>query len=116
MYTTTTTMQHNYWLMPIKRKRAIIADDVINAACKVFELTEIELLSKSRIQGIVQARYICFKIMHGDLRLTLAAIGRIFNLNHTTIIHGLRAIENDLSVAAYRQEINEKIRAVKMLL
>lgn len=116
MYTATPTHGLNYWLAPITLRHEITPYDIIAAGCWAFGITKEELLSKSHKRDFVRARYICMFIVRQRTDLGLIQIGKFFNRDHTSILHGIRRIENDLSVTAYRQRTNEEINKVLSLL
>jgi len=116
MYESTATCNVNYWVMSVTPKRILAANDIIEATCRVFKITKQALLSKCRDRYLVRARNICITVIKDKLHMALTDIGKLFNRDHTTVIHALRTVENDLSVPAYRQEINEQINAVIQLL
>jgi chromosomal replication initiation ATPase DnaA len=55
-------------------------------------------------------------VMKMKLKISLKQIGRYFGKDHTTVIHAIRKIDNELSIAAYRAEIKQLINAVIELL
>lgn len=50
------------------------------------------LCSDRRNQDIANARYIAFYLIYTLTNYSLPAIGRMFNKDHTTILHGVRII------------------------
>lgn len=110
--TPTATISCNYWLMPIAVRKKVTAYDVISAACESFKITIQALLSKSRDRGLVRVRNICFYVIKNKLNLSLKEIGKIFNRDHTTVIHGIKYVNDELSLRHTRQQMNEDLRAV----
>jgi chromosomal replication initiator protein len=101
--------------------------DIAKAAC--FNIPIEMLLSKSRKTEIVRARYICMYLMRLLLKnnsnknnsskylpISLAEIGLFFKLDHTSIMHGIQTIKDDMTVTAYRQAVIEEINNVKSFL
>lgn len=134
MYTTPTqTLDINFWITPVvanresnTEKRFITAQDVINATCRAFDVLKSALISKSRKKELVRSRYICMHVMRENVKvldkkkhlkqISFKQIGSYFERDHTTVIHAIDTIENDLSVPAYRFEVNQKINEVINLL
>lgn len=102
--------------MPVVEKKTITPFDVIQATCKVFQIERWQLLSKNRRRKFVRARFLCMYIMRMKLKLTLAEIAAEFNRDHTTVMHALTIINNELSVSAYKNELNKSIEQVIELL
>lgn len=56
--------------------------------------TGLDLKRKTRKREYVDARAIAFYIIKTELELSLEAIGRCFDKNHATVLHGLRVFYN----------------------
>ena len=69
-------------------------DDVARTVCTVFTVSTDELFSSSRLHGVVRARRAFIAIVSEFFNLTLAAIGRLTNRNHATILHNNRQHKN----------------------
>lgn len=124
----TATCKVNFWHEPLVMHKAITPDnfltlqDVLNAGCEAFNVTRLQLISKDRKKELVRARYVTMYVMRLKVKvrnkrdklkeISLKAIGRLFNRDHTTVLHGIDVIDDDLSVPAYRQETNELINSV----
>lgn len=126
--TATATCNVNYWVMPITVGRRmnsedfITAQDVINAGCSAFEVTKSQLVSGLRKRELVMFRDVIMYVMRmkvkirnkkGErVKIPFKAIGRLFNRDHTSVMHAINKINDDLTVPAYRQERNELIMSV----
>lgn len=61
----------------------------------VEKITGQDLMVRNREKGRVEARYVAFKAMKDTFtRISLCEIARFFNLNHATVLHGLRSVNN----------------------
>lgn len=69
--------------------------DVMRCVCQVFNLTPDDIYSPIRTQQIIYARHTFNHICRTRLNMSLEAIGRIINRDHSTIIHSVRQT-NDL--------------------
>jgi chromosomal replication initiator protein len=114
--TPTATMDYNYWIMPVMVRKTINPQNVIAAACQAFNVTKEQLLSDCRNRLLSRVRSICYYILRAKTKLSLLFIGKFFNRDHTTVMHGIECVENDLSVTAYRQQMNEDLRRVMELI
>lgn len=82
------------WVRPSKSQR-IMAE---TAAKHGVTLTEIS--GYSRKPKIVTARWHAISRLRNELRMSLAAIGRIVNRHHTTVLYALRNMEEREIAAA----------------
>jgi len=53
-----------------------------------------QLDGKTRRRDIFYRRIYLFKYLHVMEKMTLTSIGKLFNRDHSTVIHGLKAFEN----------------------
>lgn len=61
----------------------------------VENITGQDLMIRNRERGRVEARYVAFKVMKDTFtRISLTEIANFFNLNHATVLHGLRNVNN----------------------
>lgn len=63
--------------------------------CKKYGVTWTQLTSKSRVRDIVKARHTFMFIANTQLGMTKTKIGKMFNRDHTTVIHAISTI-NDM--------------------
>ena len=69
-------------------------DDIITAISEYFNIPATEILGNSRKKEIAFARQICWFLCKNILKMSYDAIGQDFGgKNHTTILHGIRKIE-----------------------
>ncbi len=60
------------------------------AVARWFGIDQDTLLSNRRDQRTLTARYMAMLILHEHAKLTLSAIGRIFNKDHTTVMNAVQ--------------------------
>lgn len=63
-------------------------------AAKRFGVSVEDILGHGRSTEKVSARLACFVYARNNLGWKLEAIGRAFNRDHSTVIHGLQNVEN----------------------
>jgi chromosomal replication initiator protein len=115
--TPTNTLNVNYWLAPVQMKKELTTGHVLDAACRVFNIEMYNLLSKRREKSLVRARFISMYIIRNRFRnISLEQIGKIFNRDHTSIMHGLRTIKDELSLPHLKEQCTEEINKVLSLL
>jgi len=61
----------------------------------VESLTGQNIMKKNRERPRVEARYIACKVMYDSFKkISLSEIGRFFKLNHATVLHGIKSIND----------------------
>ena len=68
-------------------KQNLTADRIIDCVCKYFSIKRDDLLGKKKTKEIAEPRQICMYIICSLLDLPLLSIGRLFDRDHTTVIH-----------------------------
>ena len=69
---------------------------VLPAVAAATGVSEDEIRSSSRSEKIVNARRLSCFVLNKDLNLTTTASGSILNKNHSSVINGVRFVENKL--------------------
>ena len=87
---------------------------VVEKVAKYYQLSPKELRSKSRVSNIKTARQIAMYILSKDLKLSTNKIASEVGVkDHSTVIHGVRKIDQDLklnfTLRDQIEEIKEKI-------
>lgn len=77
----------------------IMPIDVIEAVCDVLRMPAIALKERTRRRRIAQARWICWLLVKRFCRdVSLKEMGQMFGrYDHTTVMHGLRVIVDDMA-------------------
>ena len=95
---------------------SVTVDKVLSAVSNKYNIDRDELFSKKRNSEIVKARNISIYLIKTLTDMTLVAIGRMFNRDHSTIVNSLSNVEKDIKsssdFAHEIEEINEDIRAL----
>ena len=76
-------------------------DSIIDDVSQRSGITKAKILSKNRKKEIVAARFACMYLLRKEAFMTFAAIGRMFDRDHTTAIHAVRTVENLLYTNDY---------------
>jgi chromosomal replication initiator protein len=82
-------------LSPTAESRPGIAA-IQDAVCAVLHLSRDELLSSSRTPRVTRARHIAMYLTRELTGHSLAEIARAFRRDHSTVLHGIRRVDNDL--------------------
>ena len=64
-----------------------------DAVSAEWNIPVIDIMGQERFAPIVRARHVCFLFVRSLTSLRLTEIGEIFNRDHTSIMHGIGAIE-----------------------
>lgn len=82
---------------------------IVEKVAKYYQLSPKELRSKSRISNIKTARQVAMYILSKDLKLSTNKIATEVGVkDHSTVIHGIRKIDQDLKLNfALRDQIEE---------
>ena len=79
--------------------RTVSPRQVVEKVAKYYGLTSKELMSRSRVANIKNARQVAMYVLSKDLALSTTKItGEVGVSDHSTVIHGIRRIEKDLKL------------------
>lgn len=87
-------MNISYMLIPGVSKVGYNADKIINIVCNKTKISFEDLKKKNRSRSNVEARQIIFKILRTEIGLTTVKIGEIFNVDHSTVVYGVKQANN----------------------
>ncbi len=76
------------------------AEYVVRTVSAFFGVNPIEVYKVSRKSDVVLIRHIVFYVLRKE-KYTLNSIGEHFGKDHSTIIHGIKSIENYLSIPSH---------------
>ena len=92
----------------------VTVDMIFGAVEKKYGVSKSELISKSRVKEIAQARHITIHLIRTMTEMSLPAIGKLFNRDHTTVLASLDSIDKKMaSSSAFEAEINNLIKEIK---
>lgn len=84
--------------IPSKDQKCLATpDEIITAVCETFKIPKEQITRRSRRRCIVVPRQLSVFLMRKCTDLSLKRIGEIYQQDHTTIIHTLNVIKNDLA-------------------
>jgi chromosomal replication initiation ATPase DnaA len=83
-------------------------DSIKNSVCKALKINPKKLKSKSRLQSLVYARFIYFHFAKKITNLSLSEIGQSVNMDHSSVIHGLKQAENK-----FNSRLQDKLKQVE---
>lgn len=96
------------------RLRPVSSKQVIEKVAKYYDLNTKEMCGKSRVSHIKTARQVAMFILSKELSMSTTKIATEVGVkDHTTVMHGIKKIENDLklnfTLRDQIEEIKEKI-------
>ena len=81
----------------IKRKVGIkfknanleVVNKIVDKVCEKYTVSKHDIFSKGRTRDIVRTRSILYNLLHEEYNVSLSSMSRVFNQDHTTILHSL---------------------------
>jgi len=100
-------------ISPINNKE-VTADFIIKIVAEHFNVTVDDIVSKKRNSEFVEPRQVVMYLCNTMTNNSLTTIAKILNKkDHTTIIHGIRKIEDEMKV---NEELKNKIHILKNMI
>lgn len=79
---------------------------IVDTVCFYLSVNVEDVFSRTRKQRVVEARYFICYICRVEFRMIFSFIGKNLKRDHSTIIHGVQAIED---LMKYEQNTREKV-------
>ena len=75
----------------VKRQDANLetVEKIVEKICKKYLVNKHDIYNKGRTRDIVRTRSILYNLLHEKYNVSLSSMSRIFNQDHTTILHSL---------------------------
>lgn len=71
------------------------AREIVSKICTHFGIAEAEVLGDGRTKTVVHIRHLAMYFVRRECALSLVEIGRMFNKDHSSVVHGVRRIERE---------------------
>ena len=99
----------------IDRKKIHTAtfEAVVNKVCIQYEVNKKEVLGDRRYQSLVKARSIIINLMIELHKVSLSQLGRMFGMDHSTIIHHRRMKFSQKRFWSNEKTIHEEFKVLK---
>ncbi len=92
----------------------VTVDKIFAAVEKKYGVSKTDLTGKSRVKEVAQARHVTIHLIRTVTEMSLPAIGKLFNRDHSTVISSLDTIDKKMaSSSAFEAEINNLIKEIK---
>jgi len=87
----------SYWAAPSilkpKKPNNVKIDNIIQDVCEVYGIELCDLMSNRRHRILVEPRQVLFYILHKKMNIPCVKVGKMFNKNHATVLHGANNIK-----------------------
>jgi chromosomal replication initiator protein len=80
-----------------KSEKQQLASDILNTVSNYYGVTINEIKGKCRKRRIVKPRQVIMFLLRTKARMVLSDIGEVMNRDHTTVIHSITCIQNDIT-------------------
>ncbi|MCH5222633.1 MAG: chromosomal replication initiator protein DnaA [Muribaculaceae bacterium] len=94
-----------------KAQKVINFDMIVEATAEFYNLNPDVIFSKSRVRDVADARHVIMYLSHKLTQLSSSSIGQKLNRSHTTVLHGINAVEDRLPILKELQEAVSSIEA-----
>ena len=91
-------------------KKTVNFDMIVEATADYYNLNPDVIFSKSKVRDVSDARMIIMYLSHKIVGLSSVAIGHKLRRKHSTVLHGIRAIADRITVAP---ELSEAVAAIE---
>ncbi len=92
----------------------VTVEKVFTAVEKKYGVSKSDLVGKSRVKEVAQARHITIHLIRTLTEMSLPAIGKLFNRDHSTVLSSLDTVDKKMaSSSAFEAEINTLIKEIK---
>jgi len=90
----------NYYALPgmLNMKDPITTNIILNTVSKYFDVPVAKIMSKSRYSKLVMARQVAQYLMRNQLHMNYSELGRVFERDHTSIIHSVKYINEQMTL------------------
>lgn len=76
-----------------KRPESVDVTGICNIVCDYYGIGRREIYERSRTERIAHPRHVACYLMRNKSKMSYTGIGRIVNLSHASVMHGVSKIE-----------------------
>ena len=92
----------------------VTIDKIFAAVEKRYGVPKSELVSKSRVKDVAQARHVTMYLIKTLIEMSYPNIGKLFDRDHSTVMNSIDVMEKRIaSDAVFEMEINNLINEIK---
>ncbi|MCH5229869.1 MAG: chromosomal replication initiator protein DnaA [Muribaculaceae bacterium] len=93
-----------------KAQKVINFDMIVETTAEYFNLNVDSIFSKSRIRNVADARQIIMYLSQKLTNLSSSAIGQKLNRSHTTVLYGIKSVEDRVN---FTKDLEETVTAIE---
>ena len=98
----------------VSRERRVTPEMVINAVARRYSVSYSDILSSKRTSNVALARMIAMYLTRELTEFSLPSIGDFFGRNHSTVIHAVNKIKEDMDKdPSFRKDVEAAASALK---
>lgn len=98
----------------VSRERRVTPEMVINAVARRYSVSYSDILSSKRTSNVALARMIAMYLTRELTDFSLPSIGDFFGRNHSTVIHAVNKIKEDMDKdPSFRKDVEAAASALK---
>ena len=90
-------------------QKVINFDMIVEATAEFYNINPDVIFSKKRVRDVADARQIIMYLSHKLTNLSSSVIGQKLNRTHTTVLHGISAVDDRVNFTKDLQEVVEAI-------
>ncbi|MBI2484988.1 hypothetical protein HYW18_02480 [Candidatus Uhrbacteria bacterium] len=80
--------------------------EVFEVVCRFYNVSQADIKGPRRPRRLIEPRHVAMFFIRRGTAMSLPQIGRIFNRDHTTVLHALESVEGNLSTnAIFKQKL-----------
>ena len=98
-----------------KSEKEQLANNIIDTVSSYYDVSIKDLKGKSRKRKIVKPRQVIMYLLRTKARMMLSDIGEVMNRDHTTAIHSITCVQNELT-HPYDDSLEKDIININLLL
>ena len=80
-----------------KSEREQLASDILKTVSNYYGVSIEDIKGRCRKRKIVKPRQVVMFLLRTKARMVLSDIGEVLNRDHTTVIHSITCIQNDIT-------------------
>ena len=104
-----------YYVIPGLKMKKVRFQRIMMAVADAMQVSTRQMMTKSRQRELVQARNMCMYIMKTYFNMTFKEVGKAFNRDHTTAMHGIRMFKQDREVLEQYNSIYDDVKQTLQL-
>lgn len=94
-----------------RKQKVINFDMIVETTAEVYNIDTDVIFSKNRMRDVADARQIIMYLSHKLTNLSSSAIGQKLNRSHTTVLYGIKSVDDRVNFTKDLQDTVAKIEA-----